>query len=115
MLSYIVRACFYIKFRAEPLCTFYSSIIKPKTFQISISRSSHYPQVVTKVHEDLLLINKFLEIAPSTAFQARAVTGRLLCLQLTGAISLGEHFIASVHVPLLYRVKSAILWLATTV
>ena len=29
----------------------------------------------------LLRINKFLEISPSTAFHARAVTGRLLCLQ----------------------------------
>ena len=29
----------------------------------------------------LLRINKFLEISPSTSFQARAVTGRLLCLQ----------------------------------
>ena len=29
----------------------------------------------------LLRINKFLEISPSTAIQARAVTGRLLCLQ----------------------------------
>ena len=29
----------------------------------------------------ILRINKFLEISPSTAFQARAVTGRWLCLQ----------------------------------
>ena len=29
----------------------------------------------------ILRINKFLEISPSTAFQARAVTGRLLCLR----------------------------------
>ena len=29
----------------------------------------------------LLRINKFLEISPSTAFQARAVTCRLLCLR----------------------------------
>ena len=31
--------------------------------------------------DHLLRINKFLEISLSTAFQARAVTGRLLCLQ----------------------------------
>ena len=33
----------------------------------------------------------------------------------SGAISLDEHFIASVHEPLLCRVKLAILWLVTTV
>ena len=49
---------FYINFRAEPLCHFYSSIIKPDTFQISVACSSHSltynPQVVTEVHEDLI-------------------------------------------------------------
>ena len=38
-------------------------------------------ELVMNNNESVLRINKFHEISPSTAFQARAVTGRLLCMQ----------------------------------
>ena len=40
-----------------------------------------YSEFTNGVALYLLRINKFLEISPSTAFQARAVKGRLLCLR----------------------------------
>ena len=49
-------------------------------FVIGLSQiSSFFPSSV--ILSKILRINKFLEISPSTAFQARAVTGMILYLQ----------------------------------
>ena len=55
------------------LCRFPQS-----TASLQISNKRNFVEVFTLFK--ILRINKFLEISPSTAFQARAVTGRLLCL-----------------------------------
>ena len=57
-------------------------------------------RLILSINGIILRINKFLEISLSTAFQARAVTGRLLCLQ---------RLENAVQVPLYYNTPTRVL------
>ena len=48
---------------------------------MALSRDMSEILLLKRQSTQLLRLKKLLAISPSTAFQARAVTGRLLCLQ----------------------------------